>query len=324
MEKAYSKFNPIKIENIFKSISDKVAQGQIKTNEELFSQFLAHQKIQTNNSRQINKALINQIIIARDMNLIDDVVFRIIEINIDAKFPIYFQNHSSHKNYQKLLRQKRKSLEAPIELNDYCTKKQYFHKMTSHLDLRGQSPLTQRYFKSLSFNKIKRISARERIFYKYSIEEMQLMASLVEKTLRINFAQSSKIVIHFNDTEQMELEIGPTDQYRLALKIFHKEKERAILSGKLPKEDIKNLDLLASAVEFGIVSKEEIKIILETEGFLRPEISIWKKIGKLFSALGKVAIITSPATQGYGLIAVWLWEELENKDVKTDTTTHLF
>lgn len=256
-------------------------------------------------SSQKRTSLIHLINLMRSEELIDDVLHRLLNDQIEKTYPTDTEVENEFVNPG-----------PAISMKEYLGKKaaliKAFAKMAKIKDetvSRDQAnPFPIKEF-SMSAAKYKKISARERLYYLYTTSQIKEMASIIDLALNVSDAKSVVTTINFRDQNKAPLiiEHSPTDQYRLAVRLMKAEKKDAENDVLRLGRRVSNLDLIASAYELGILSYEELSLVVHDKNFYLPEVPMIKKVGKYVGELALLGLRVNPVTAPYVLVPLILY-----------------
>ncbi len=163
--------------------------------------------------------------------------------------------------------------------------------------------------KAQKWPKIMGIYPQERLYTNFEYVEIKQMAELMSQTIQFVNALDAKITYTTQENNQVSIPLSLSEQYRAALKVFQREFERLKLSPNFLGRDVRYIDIVTAALEFGTVSYSEVNEVLEFEEFWNPKKS---KFQKIKTWLSRGLSVASPLAPPLLLIGFSLVEEVAN------------
>lgn len=206
-----------------------------------------------------------------------------------------------------------------ILLKDYLAKKSalikaYRRNVTTKEDSMtkdSENPFPLKRYKGTA-NGYSGLTIRERLFYLYSPAQIKELSSIINLSLSVADAKHVYTTIEFrNGEEAMVIEHSPTEQYRLAMRIMRMKKKASENDRTKLGMPVKDLDLIASAFELGVISYDELSLIVHNKDFYIAEKSFGSKALKYMANLGLLALRINPVTAGYVLIPMILYNSYQ-------------
>jgi hypothetical protein len=213
-----------------------------------------------------------------------------------------------------------------LSLKDYIQKKKvlkkYFSDFSAHSDdvtEEAQNPFPFKHYKVKAKN-YKNLSVRERLLYVYSAKQIKEMAMIMNLALKIADAKKMYTTIEFRDqSESIVLNHSPTEQYRLSVRLLRMKKKEAENDGSKIGMSVEDMDLIGSAYELGVLSYDEISLIAHNKDFYVPKKSLALKVGKYLADLGLLALRVNPATAGYAIVPMMMYNSFMQSKKASET-----
>lgn len=293
----------------------------INSLEDIYLEELGEKEVRRDTQKKnLHRHVLN---LLRGQELIDDTLHRLVNDAVNFEYPAPNKN----KNI--------KPKNAAIPLTDYLTKKKTLIRYHASLakvkdeevSSESLSPFPLKNFK-YTVNGYRELSLLDRIFYLYTPSQIKEMALILDFALNVADARKVFTTIEFRDGEEpLVLTHSPTEQYRLALRLMRMQKEEAERNPTKIGTYIKDIDLIASAYVLGIISYDELSLIVNNPDFYLPEVSFAKKVVRYLGDLSLLAVRVHPATAPYALIPLLLYNaytETQNAKNKIDEDAFIF
>lgn len=272
---------------------------------------------------ELKEFFLNALVILRGNNIVDDVFYRLVQDYVKKEFPIY-------KNGQKI-REKGPALELPAYLSKKAAFNKNFLRVARYRDEIVKStepnPFPLKRYK-FSVNGRGRLSLQERLFYLYEPKQILEMATIINFTLSVADAKKIFTTIEFRDSSgPLVLTHSPTEQYRLALRLMRMKKNEAETNPNAIGVQVSDLDLIGSAYLMGIISHDELELIVNNPDFYLPQISFSKKVMTYIGQLLSLGVRIHPATAPYAILPLVLYNSyVETQEAlnKVDEESFIF
>jgi hypothetical protein len=167
----------------------------------------------------------------------------------------------------------------------------------------------------------KKITVKERLYTLYNEKQIEKMANIMAFVIDTMNADRVITTVTFNKDSRRDnyvIDHNSGDVYRLALRIFKQKqlelRQENFFSGK----PVSNIDILAAAYEWGVITDKEISILTSDEAFYVKEQSFLNKLRKYLAGLGISAAQLNPATAPYALIGVILYNSYQEMNKGQD------
>jgi len=224
----------------------------------------------------------------------------------------YNEKIINYASAQKLLRANQ------VKLNEnYITLREYLSKKN---ELRNLFPINNQE-KNDFINKLSRreaLSPRSKLFQKYSIIQMTILASVIERLAE--HLESTKIEILVYDKQGQgvinKIELEEMERFRFALKYLQKEMTLLgtnYLIGFKPSYQ----DIIAAAYEIGKIKSEHVETIAKLEVLWNPKKTQYEKFASLIRLTGTVGTLLIPPPYGFlvalGLVAIEMTSKKSEK-----------
>jgi hypothetical protein len=247
------------------------------------------------------KEQIKVIKLALCQNRIDDIVFNLIQTKISEDD---LQDQSISLPEQ---------VSVPsMTIESYLTKKIEVQKNSSRKNFKT-NPFPLSKFQ-VSANGSKNITVTERLYALYTPAQIKKMSQSMQLVLNVMDAVKVETTVIFRDDSEREnliIEHTPSDIYRLAVRMFNMEKKKLIQEFKKQNLPFLNLDILAAALEMGVVSENEISILTTDDSFYKKDKSFMSKMKTYVVNLGMTAAQIMPATAPYAIVGMILYNSYQ-------------
>lgn len=170
--------------------------------------------------------------------------------------------------------------------------------------------------------KLSHLSPRERLYLLYNPIQIRDLSDIFTRTLKIMDAKSADISIQLrDDSAPITVDLSEGEIFRLAIDLMKRalmqEEQNGFLKGTQPKM----IDLIAAAEETGAISGSLIADVLKIPELNDPKSSMLKKTGAILEQMGRIALISNPVTQIYGLVGFMFIDAIQESH-KKDAGTH--
>ncbi len=167
----------------------------------------------------------------------------------------------------------------------------------------------------------KKITVRERLYTLYNEKQMEKMAMAMSFVIDTMNADRVITTISFNKDAKRDnyvIDHNAGDIYRLAVKIFKQKQAELRQERFFAGKPVSNIDILAAAHEWGVLTDKEISILTSDEAFFVKEVSFLTKLRKYFTGLGLSVAQINPTTAPYALIGVILYNSYQEMNKGQD------
>lgn len=282
--------------------------------DDMVEELLIVTKFSNGNERTRLGHLLN---VLRQQNVIDDILYRLLLDTVEAKFPTASEIETDSQNPG-----------ASLTLADYLRKKAWLVKASAATPEPVSNPFPKNKF-SFTVGKKRNLSAQEMIFYTYLPKQIRSMSGIISLALNVADAESVVTTVTFRDTTEAPLVISHTaaDQYRFALRLMKQKKSEAERETAQIGRPVKNIDLIISAYLLGVITSEELSLIVNDPNFYLPEVSMKIKVVKFLGNLSLIGLKLHPVTAPYVILPLILYNaytETINAKHRVDEDSFLF
>jgi hypothetical protein len=166
------------------------------------------------------------------------------------------------------------------------------------------------------------LSPRERLYILYNPIQIRDLSDIFARTLKIMDAKSADISIQpRDDSTPITVDLSEGEIFRLAIDLMKRNLSQEEQSGLLKGTQPKMIDLIAAGEETGALSGSLVTDVLKIPELNDPKSSILKKTGAILEQMGRIALISNPVTQIYGLVGFMFVDAIEESH-KKDAGTH--
>ena len=166
------------------------------------------------------------------------------------------------------------------------------------------------------------LSPRERLYLLYNPIQIRDLSDIFTRTLKIMDAKSADISIQLrDDSAPITVDLSEGEIFRLAIDLMKRALMQEEQSGFLKGTQPKMIDLIAAAEETGAISGSLIADVLKIPELDDPKSSVLKKTGAILEEMGRIALISNPVTQIYGLVGFMFVDAIQESH-KKDAGTH--
>lgn len=255
--------------------------------------------------------------VLRQQNAIDDILYRLLRDTMEAKFPTASELENDHQNSG-----------PALTLEEYLRKKAWLVKASTAASEPVSNPFPKNKFSFTALKK-RNLSAQEMIFYTYRPNQIRSLSNIMAFTLNVADAESVVTTVTFRDSSAQPLVLAHTaaDQYRLALRLMKQKKSEAEREVSQIGRPVKNIDLIISAYLLGVISSDELALIVNDANFYLPEVAMEKKVLKFLGNLALLGLKLHPVTAPYVIVPLIIYNAYtETKDAKhrVDEDSFLF
>lgn len=256
--------------------------------------------------RNVRESVAQVLVLCREERIIDDILYRLLRDTSEKMYPTDTEEENGRVNPG-----------AAMTLADYLRKKESILKIAAVTAEPETNPFPKKNF-SFTVGQYRDLSAQEMLFYSYQVGQMRAMAKILAFTLNVADAESVVTTVNFRDhSEPLVITHSATDQYRLAVRLMKQKKTEAETNPLLIGRPVKNIDLILSAYYIGVVSYDEISLVVQDPNFYRPEISMEKKVLKYVGNLALLGLKLYPVTAPYVVIPLIIYNAFaESKKMK--------
>jgi len=267
--------------------------------------------------RNERRSLTHILNILRQQNVVDDILYRLLLDSVEVKFPTAREIEHDSVNPG-----------PALTLQEYLRKKAWLVKASAVSSEPVSNPFPKNKF-SFTVGKKRNLSAQEMIFYTYRPNQIRSMSNIISLALNVADAESVVTTVTFRDTTEAPLVISHTaaDQYRLALRLMKQKKSEAERESSQIGRQVKNIDLIISAYLLGVISSEELSLIVNDANFYHPEVAMEKKVLKFLGNLALLGLKLHPVTAPYVIVPLILYNayaETRNAKHRVDEDSFLF
>lgn len=234
------------------------------------------------------------LIVARDLNLIDDLTYQIIFLRLG-----------------KLTSTVKKKAASLPTLPEYYWRLKYTKNIRKNVFNQGPSPLgIKKFYQKLGKNK--KMSPRQRLYSYYNGVQIQALSNLLHEALLMMNSQIVNITFDYEGDGVLDksIELSYSEKYRLAHKHLRIMIRDAHNEGILKGKPISFLDLMEASYELGNIDIEAFQALLAMPELNSPKEPGWKIYAKMMYRIGKSALIFVPGIGPYSIIPITLIETL--------------
>lgn len=255
--------------------------------------------------------------VLRQQNAIDDILYRLLRDTVEAKYPTTQELETDNQNSG-----------PALTLEEYLRKKAWLVKASAVSPEPVSNPFPKKKF-SFTVGKKRDLSAQEMIFYSFRPNQIRTMSSVLSLALNVADAESVVTTVTFRNTTEAPLVIPHTgaDQYRLALRLMKQKKSEAERDSSQIGRPVKNIDLIISAYLLGVISSEELSLIIHDPNFFLPGVPMEKKVLKFLGNLALLGLKLHPVTAPYVIVPLIIYNaytETKNAQHRVDEDSFLF
>jgi hypothetical protein len=171
-------------------------------------------------------------------------------------------------------------------------------------------------------NRREKLTRRGKLYTYYNSTQVMMLADVLQKTIRRMDAQRAFIQFDFENTSDNHPEseiyvLSPMERYRLSIKLLRKDLGELMRSELFLNTPVEYADIVAASYETGIITTEELDLILKFEEFWNPKDPKWKIYTNFtLSILGTASFYLPPPWNIIGAIALVVTQVQLNKNAQ--------
>lgn len=174
---------------------------------------------------------------------------------------------------------------------------------------------------------IKKLSARESLYYRFSRMQINLLSSIFKSHIEIMNAQSGTIEIVKSNGEKVTVPINPEDMYRMSIRLLDLRIDEEGRNGILKGKGVQYGDLILAGLATGELDQEIVKTLITLPELREYHVTTGSKLKAIGMQLGRTALMVNPVTLPFATVGMIIIESIQRKKAYEKSMadkTHMF
>lgn len=169
------------------------------------------------------------------------------------------------------------------------------------------------------------VTYRQSLYYRFNSTQISMISDVLKKTFERMDATKTEVVFTFK-TGSETIPVSPMGQYYLARRLLLKDITELSRTSFFNGAKITHEDLVAAALETGLINSEILDSVLKIDDIWNPEVKPWTKVANFaFRITGTATIFLPPPYNVISSIALVLVEGvIHRKSVKASQAGSLY